>query len=107
MGTSEFGRDPKIKGGIQEMSTEELSLEEPEEEISFSRITSRDKKLLAIVITAVLPLLILIYLFIDLLTPGLDQGASNREFVNVGLIVLLTMLLSTLGVVFLYYRDKY
>ncbi len=89
------------------MSPEEMSLEESEDEISFKRLTSRDKKLLAIVLTAVLPLLILIYLFIDILTPGLNQGANNREFLNVGLIVLLTMLLSILGIVFFYYKDKY
>lgn len=65
--------------------------------MSIKNLPYKEKILLSYIISALLPLLIMIYLFLDLVTPELYWGVDNRQYVNVGLIVLLAIILNVMG----------
>ena len=67
--------------------------------MSIKNLPHKEKMLLSYIISALLPLLIMVYLFLDLITPELYWAVNNRQFISVGLLVLLAIILNILGLV--------
>ncbi len=69
-------------------------------------LTHKEKKSLALLLAVMLPLLILVYLFIDSLTPEDYQVVNGRGVVNEGLVLMFTILLVVFGMAMFFGEKK-